>query len=828
MDYISSPMKQSLTAVFVFLCFAAKAQQQEPEILLEQLSQSSPIEKVYLQLDREKYVAGETVWFSGYLYSDYQPDTISTVLFVELITEKSVVVSKKVLPVFWGYTNGQIEIPDSIQSGSYLVRAYTGTMLNNSYDFVFLKKVSVYSKNKSKEDLSENNNHIRVDFFPEGGNLITGLTNSIAFKATYQNGMPASVKGKIKSDRGELVAEFITYHDGMGIFELTPLRGEKYSAELDDDNYKGVYDLPLQTDKGIAVSITPHLQGNFFEIKQSSNEPDFRAAYMIGQMQNHVVFRQNFKNAKGVVQGIINTQNLMSGILQITFFNGKGIPLAERLCFVNNKEFIQQASIVSDSIDFSIKGRNKISISLKDSAQGNLSVSVTDAEYGDPKPAENNIISQFFLTSDIKGYVHDPAYYFSADTDSINTALDLVMMTNGWRRFKWTDLLSGKNLNKGIKDPSYITLSGRAMIKDTKKPFASKQLFVWITGEDSSHSTYMIPTDEQGRFKLDSVVFFGKARVLFSDTRGKKSQYIDIYPDSNALAHDYVLPSIDLKNAGYNSSAGLSAGKKWEENYDEIQKASGLMLGMVTVKTKKKDPTKELEEKYTSGLFGGFSEKTIDLVNTKDVITQQNIFDYLQSRVPGLTVLEPNYTNSSVPDPLNPLDDPSSYRVFYRQGPSASSQGNIPMTLFLDEIETSGSVIATIPANQIAMIKLFSSFVAASGGGAGGALAIYTKKGADMNYNSRADVISYKGFSITKEFYAPDYSVEKNRLAASDNRITLDWRPSVFFNGINTKLPVVFYNNDRTKQFRVVVEGMTISGKLIYCEKIISLNQKGF
>ncbi|HMU45341.1 MAG TPA: hypothetical protein PKC72_03185 [Chitinophagaceae bacterium] len=812
MGHISSTMKQSLTVLFTFFLYAVKAQQQNPEVLLNQLSQSSPIEKVYLQLDREKYVAGETVWFSGYLYSDYQPDTISTVLFVELITEKSVVVNKKVLPVFWGYTNGQIEIPDSMQSGSYFIRAVTSTMLNNSYDFVFLKKVSVYGKNKSKEDISENSNHIRLDFFPEGGNLITGLTNTVAFKATYQNGMPASVKGKIKSGKGELVTEFATYHDGMGIFEIIPSAGEKYSAELDDNNYKDVYDLPLQTDKGIAVSITPHLQGNFFEIKQSSNDPDFRAAYMIGQMQNHVVFRQNFKNTKGVVQGIINTQNLMSGILQITFFNDKGIPLAERLCFVNNKEFIQQAGIVSDSIDFSIKGRNKISISLKDSAQGNLSVSVTDAEYDDPKPIENNIISHFFLASDIKGYIHDPAYYFSADTDSVNMALDLVMMTNGWRRFKWTDLLSGKNLNKGIKDPSYITLTGRAMIKDTKKPFASKQLFVWITGEDSSHSTHMIPTDEQGRYKLDSVVFFGKTRILFSDTRGKKSQYIDIYPDSNALAHDYILPSIDLKKISHSPLTGLSAEKKWEEDYEEIQKANGLMLGMVTVKTKKKDPTKELEEKYTSGLFGGFSEKTLDLVNAKDIITQQNIFDYLTMQIPSIWVSR----------------EDGSYSIYYRQAPTPSSMGSIPMTLFLDEVETDANVIASIPTNEIALVKLYNTFVGAAGNAPGGALAIYTKKGSDVSYNSRADVINYKGFSIIKEFYAPDYSVEKNKLMTSDNRITLDWRPSVFFNGINTRLPIVFYNNDRTKKFRVVVEGMTISGKLIYCEKIISLNQKGF
>jgi hypothetical protein len=157
-----------------------------------------------------------------------------------------------------------------------------------------------------------------------------------------------------------------------------------------------------------------------------------------------------------------------------------------------------------------------------------------------------------------------------------------------------------------------------------------------------------------------------------------------------------------------------------------------------------------------------------------------------------------------------------------------SAMGNIPMILYLDEIETDVSLISTIPAAQIAMVKVFSNFAGATGNAAGGVLAIYTKKGADMNdmMQHAADMIKYNGYSVTKEFYAPDYAVDKSSKAQTDNRITLDWRPSILVNHINPKIPITFYNNDRTKSFKIIVEGMTIDGKMLLIEKTIT--QKGF
>lgn len=779
---------------------------QKPEELLTQWHLRSPIEKVYLHFDRDNYLAGETAWFKAYLFSDFQPDTISTVLQVELLNESTVLVSRKILPVVLGTTNGQIEFSDSLPAGNYSIRAYSPSMLNNGTGYEYRKNISIFGKKQTNPNISiSGDKSVRLEFFPEGGNLVTGFTNTIAFKATDENGLPVGISGSISNEKNEVVANYTTYHDGMGMFELTPGEHEKYFTLVSDKTgTKKVY-LPEAMSNGIVLTMIPHPQGSFFEIKQHYSNPSMHAAYMLGQMQHHVVFKQQLTAGKDEMQGVVNTEKLNSGILQITVFTKEGIPLAERLCFVNNNEYKQIAVIRADTLSFAEKGRNHLKIMMKDTVQGSLSVSVTDADYSLPAKREETIVSNLLLSSDLKGYIHNPAWYFSSENDSVKTALDLVMMTNGWRRFKWTELVQKIKSPLPYNDPSYITIAGRVNLQGTNRPFAEKQMIVIISAEGMIRNSQLITTDKQGNFKLDSLLFFGNARIFLIDIRGRRSQYIDVKMTSDTLGNVQVktipvnLPPVFTRAVSPDKKAKLA------EDYDAILKANGLMLEGITIKVRKKSPAEELDEKYTRGMFSGFAEKTLDLVNTEQFISENNIFDYLMSRVPGLDV-----TNDGI-----------DYKVYYRQGPSLSSLGPVGMTLYLNEIETDANVIATLPATEIALVKVYSTFVGAAGGGAGGALAIYTKKGSDITNSSRGDLITYKGFSVVKEFYAPNYKTDPSLLSKPDTRITIDWRPNIFVNNINPVIPVSFYNSDRTRRFRVVVEGMTTSGKLISLEQII-------
>lgn len=810
-------MRRKFTVLLALFFVYASSNAQNPAEILNNWSAKSPIEKVYLHTDRENYIAGETTWFKAYLYSDYLPDTISTVLYTELINESSQIIRRSISPVLVGSSNGHLDLPDTLSTGFYVLQSYTATMLNQQPDFIFKRRIFVYGKNKKNKVDIQQERKIRIDFFPEGGNLIAGLSSTVAFKATDQNGYPVAAKGFIKNEKSEIVAEFSSYHDGMGMFDLKTTGSEKYYAVLSDDAIAAKYELPPVVAKGIVLTVMPHPQGSYFEIQQSG-DANFEPAYMIGQLQHHVVFRQNFKTGSKDLQGVINTQNLRSGIMQVTVFNKEGLPLAERLCFVNNKEYVQSAELITDTLNFSEKGKNRFSILMKDTVKGNFSFSITDAVFNEHEIREENILTSLLLTSDIKGYVHNPAWYFANNSDSANTAMDLVMMTNGWRRFKWNELVKAPAIK--YKDPAYITLTGKVKIRGSSKPFADKQLFVWMITPDSTRTVQMVRTDKQGIFRLDSMLFYGNNRFLFSDTRGKKSDFIDVEFTSEPVEKSFALPKPD--NQLFLEPEIFAQGyKKYADDYDEIRKAAGVMLDGVTVKVRKKSPIQELDEKYASGMFSGMSERTIDLVNTDEVMTQENIFDYLRSRVPGLTIMDPNITDAAIPD-MGSLDDGTSYRVYYRYSPSASSMGPIPMTLYLNEIESSASVIATLPANQIAMVKVYSSFVGAAGNGAGGVLSIYTKKDADITMSAGAFLSKYNGFSVTKEFYVPDYSANNSDKSKADNRITLDWRPAILINSVNPKIPFTFYNNDRTKKFRLVMEGVTLDGKLLMIEKIIS------
>ncbi len=486
------------------------------------------------------------------------------------------------------------------------------------------------------------------------------------------------------------------------------------------------------------------------------------------------------------------------------------MPLAERLTFVDNGEYILQGTLSADTLDFSQRSPNRLSLALKDTVVGSLSVSVFDADFDEGTRAEN-IFSELLLTSDLRGYVHHPSWYFNPGKDSVQMALDLVMMTNGWRRFQWKQLANNLG-EKKYNDPGYISLSGQVNLEGTKKPFAEKQLMVFIITADSSRQVEMITTDKEGRFQMDSLVFFNKARVLFSDIRGRKSRFIEVKLSGDSLTRNYALPPLDWSEWPRANAAEIAAATKRAQEYAASIKAEGEMLEEVIVKGVRKTKLQEFEEKYVSGLFSGDATRKMDFLE-EDLGPYANVFDYLISRVPGLSIVQPNYMDETDPDGAG-------YRIFYRQSASVSSMGNIPMSIFLDEVQVDANVVANLPANQIAMIKIYSNFVGAAGGGAGGAMAIYTKRGADLlnTMETSGDMVLSPGYTVMKEFYSPDYSTRRGE-EKPDNRLTLLWNPSIIVAGVNPIIPIRFFNNDRTKRFRVVVEGMTADGKMLMIEQ---------
>jgi len=198
-----------------------------------------------------------------------------------------------------------------------------------------------------------------------------------------------------------------------------------------------------------------------------------------------------------------------------------------------------------------------------------------------------------------------------------------------------------------------------------------------------------------------------------------------------------------------------------------------------------------------------------------------NIFEYLQSRVAGIDIVK--------------ID---TYHIFYRKSlgqriynsqpgevvpQNLIGAGHNEMNLFLNEMPVKPETLASIPMSDFAYLKIFPTFIGAVGGGSGGALAVYTKKGFETNKNSSKafHIVSYQGYSIIKEFYYPDYSISKIINNENDKRATLLWQANTYINDVNAKIPIRFYNNDHTTAYKIVIEGITDDGKLLRIEKII-------
>jgi len=800
-------MKQVYALLVACMCFVAAGRAQDPGEMLNKWSQRNPIEKIYVQFDRDAYIAGETAWFKVYLLSDYQPDTISSSVYVELLKDSVQVISRQVLPVLLGASNGQFELPDSLVTGQYHVRAYTVTMLNQvngNCDFFYHRSLTINGK-KAPAATAALATKPSIYFFPEGGNMVKGLPATVAFRATGANGFPVNASGTVRNSKGEEIAKFSSYHDGLGMFEIPSVADNNYYATVDGWSQEQI-PLPAPVEKGIHISLINHPHGYLFELQQKTGDPVFQASYMIGQMQHHLVFRQQFASGKENLQGVLDTRNLNSGILQVTFFNAAHQPLAERLVFVNNSEFKVEGTIKEDSIDFRGKARNRITLALKDTIRGSFAVSIYDDAFASETTRSENIITSLLLTSDLPGLIHRPSWYFEAPVDSALAGMDLVMMTNGWRRFRWEELPAKLQSNAGYNDGAFITLSGKVNYQGLKKPFADKDVLLFVNARDGKRSTQFIHTDKDGYFKLDSMVFFEKSRLLFSDVRGKKSQFIDVLLGPDSLRRRFSLPPVRFSTM----SGQEKQDNRWQMDYDAILKANGQMLEEVKLKSIKKSPLQIVDDRYTTGAFSGDASKSIDLVNSDEAEAYQNVFDYLRARVNGLQVTADGFD----------------YTVYYRQNSSMSSMGDIPMTLFLDEIETDASVISTIPASQVALVKVYTSFAGAAGNAPGGMLSIYTKKGEDYaNGSGVANQVPYSGYAVIKEFYSPDYKKEEGR---TDNRITLVWKPNMVLNSINPEIRIPFYNSDRTKRYRVVVEGVTVGGKLLSIEKQIGNPGRAF
>lgn len=793
-------MRKTVSVIFLMLVFLS-AKTQSLDSSIAKISENYQPEKVYLQYDKSSYYSGETVWFKAYLMQGILPGNESKNLYVDWIADNGSVLSHTVSPIVDASTNGQFEVPANYNSEFIHVRAYTRWMLNFDTAFLYSKDIHILPKDPVTTKIPVSIVP-SIQFFPEGGDLVAGVMNRVAFKANDQYGRPVKIKGRLTDSKGTLIESFSTAHDGMGSFSFVPQPAMNYTVKwVDEKKAEHSSLLPLIKTSGISMQVTVDGMKRIVTVNAGKQlDANFQLLHLVGTMSQSLIFKNDIPlTENSSVKRIIPTQGLPTGIVTLTLFDNSWNAIAERITFVNNNDYSFQPQMEVQHWGLSPRKRNEIEITLPDSLlDANLSIAVTDAAI--ERDTTDNIISHFLLSSEIKGRVYNPAYYFSNKGDSVQQQLDLVMLTNGWRRFRWEDVVKGRMPEiKYPRDTSYLTLSGK-VYGVARNQLSGKESIALLVKDTSGSKMLIMNINPDGTFGDPNLVLFDTLKVYYSLKSKFLSQaearfMVDRLPTPNysAFSKNFMYSNKIYDTTGTSHHSMLASKALEIASIDR-----GHVMKTVVIQTTKKPAVKVLDDKYTSGLFKGEDAYQFDLVNDPVAGSYTDIFTYLQGKVAGLQI------NTGT----NP--------------PSLSWRGGSP-SVYLDEVQTDADMISSVPVSDVAYIKVFRPPFMGGFGGSNGAIAIYTRKGSDQAPGKGGGLSSntVAGYTPIRQFYSPDYDRFDPRNDHLDIRTTLYWNPLLQTTQKNKAIKLSFYNNDVTKSFRVVIEGMTKDGLLTHYEQIM-------
>ena len=601
--------------------------------------QQSSFEKAYVHFDNSKYAAGQTIWYKAYLLNGFEPSLISKNFYIDWYDDQGKLISSTITPINYCYSSGNFNVPEKY-TGKYIQAiAYTKWMRNFDSAYFFKQKFSIISALTKQEITNSALPQTFVQFLPESGNFILNKQNSIAFKAVNQSGLPESVKGIIRNKAGDSITSFKSIHDGMGKFLILPLSNESYTAEWKDIlgiTHQKV--LPDAVNEGVNLIIESGSANRIFHIQRTQTVPEsMKNSVLVAQMNGRILFKANINlSDKESLSSTLPLSKISSGILQLTLFDANKIPLCERVLFIKNTDYLINTTIKVDTINTVKRGKNVIEIEMADSSFANFSLAITDASLnGSP---ENTIESQLLLQGDLTGNIYQPAYYFSSNADSISNHLDLVMLTNGWRRFKWSSILYHPLSNLPFaKDSGYQNIIGKIPALPNNKNNTPVNINLIFAAKDSSENMLTVPIMDDGSFTAKNVILYDTSKIFYTIDGIKHiaKAKVKIENDFFKIDSNVSLISDSIRT----DTAGLS---KFLYLIEEQKKVDLLKqqttLKEVTVRSIAKTRLKQLDLKYAKGIFSAEASAAFDMSTLENASHTQSVYDFLTGRVPGLVI----------------------------------------------------------------------------------------------------------------------------------------------------------------------------------------------
>lgn len=729
------------------------------------------IEKLYVHTDRDTYLSGELIWYKVYAL-DTRSD-FSKVVYVDVLDNQNNFILQAKVSFEKGVGAGSFYLPKTIKSGVFKLRAYTNWMKNFGANTFFEKRLNFINLNGQQPIQTVTSNNYTLQFFPEGGDLINGLSSRVAFKVVGKDGKGMDLSGSIISDQNDTVAYFHTLKFGMGSFTFTPKANCSYKAiskSLAQDIV--IKELPKAKSTGYVMNISRAVDE--VHVKLITNTTASNAFLFVHNNKKSNLVEQ-LKLKDGMAELRISLDKLNDGISSFTVFNTEGKPVCERLFFKRPKH---EATIHAEIDQSNYTSRRKVKLNLLaknengNALNANLSVSVFQLDLLNNVP-ETDIVSYLWLSSALNGSIESPSYYLQNDNPGANEALDNLLLSQGWSHFKWDEALTTqKPLLKFLPEINGHIITGAAT-KDGEN-LENKGVYIGIPGKKSQF--YASKLNANGQFLINTKDFFGnKEMVLLPASEADSTLKIKILSPFS---------------------------EQFTNNDDRFQlKESNLMDAL-----KLRNLSVETQNAFVSKKLNTFADQYIDTTAFYSTPYKVYYLD-LYTRFPTLKEVAIEFI--------------AELRVTKHQKKSHLAMigeydylNEDPLVLLDGVPFTNVDFILNSDPSKIKKLAIVNNRYYYGGLSMEGIVSLSTANGdlGGIAIDPHALVVDYEGLELQREFYSPTYDTnEQLKSRIPDFRNLLYWSPNVTLDS-KSKTELNFYTSDQTGNYIVVIQGLTADG----------------
>jgi hypothetical protein len=747
----------------------------------DQYRQQTIVEKLYVHTDKNFYVAGEIMWFKLYdVDGTYnKPLGLSKIAYVELIDKdlKPVIQAKIALDSAKG--NGSFFIPLSIRSGNFRLRAYTNWMKNFSPDYFFEKNITVINALRKLEDKSANTGpQYEIRFFPEGGNLVNGIESRVGFRVVDQSGRGVEFEGNLVDQNNSNILAFKPHKFGMGHFSFTPQAGSKYNAVIKVGTSNAVVqELPVAYAQGYVMHVDD-AGNNQLRVNVRTNTPDqFAYLFVHTRQVTKLAEMKVFNN--GSVDFMVNKSTLGEGISSLTVFNYADQPVCERLFFKRPSSLQIEAG--TDRNEYG--PRNKVTVNLRSQEPGGKSVKadmsmavyMTDSLQASSK---GDILSYLWLRSDLRGNIESPEYYFENPETEVAEDVDNLMITQGWRRFSWREVLQGKPGSfEFLPEYEGHIINGRLTNKRTGMP--AENILTYLSSPGQRFAFASSTSNKNGLLQFDVKYLWGTNQIVVQTADPKDSvNRIDILTPFADKFPETPVPAFNLPT--------------WLQE-DLLKESIGSQVQNAYLKEKLQ--RFQLAEMIDSNAFFGTPDKKYFL----DDYTRFNTMEEVMREYVGDVTVHKRQQKFY----FRVLNEPHEY--FFEEEPLMLMDG----VVFHDADKIMSYDPLKLKKIEVMGRQYFLGSMVANG------IISYTTYKGDLDgfqIDPGSVALDYEGLQLQREFYSPVYETPGQKSGRiPDFRNLLYWTPEIMTDDKGfSKLS--FYSSDKKGRFLVVIEGLAPNG----------------